>query len=149
MEQPAGAFLTIRRDVWEKLGGFDEGFYPVWFEDVDFCKRALEAGYKIRYVPAARGTHIGGHSVHRLPTDRKASFWYGSLLRYAAKHFSGWGYRLVGLAAAFSCAPRMVAGMFEERSLKPIPTYTGIFFSSLKLLWGRRGTYRPGPGERA
>ena len=41
----------MRRDVWKKLGGFDEQFYPVWFEDVDFCRRAVDAGYRIEYVP--------------------------------------------------------------------------------------------------
>ena len=29
------------------LGGFDESFHPVWFEDVDFCRRAVDAGYRI------------------------------------------------------------------------------------------------------
>src|SRR5207302_5442200 len=38
VEQPAGAFLMFRREVWEYLGGLDEEFYPIWFEDVDFCK---------------------------------------------------------------------------------------------------------------
>ena len=32
----------IRRDAWETLGGFDEDFYPLWFEDVDFLKRAKD-----------------------------------------------------------------------------------------------------------
>ena len=32
VEQPAGAFLMIRRAVWSELGGFDEGFHPLWFE---------------------------------------------------------------------------------------------------------------------
>ena len=52
VEQPAGAFLMVRQDVWKKLGGFDEQFYPVWFEDVDFCRRAVDAGYQIAYVPS-------------------------------------------------------------------------------------------------
>ena len=39
-DQPAGAFLMVRRDVWSTLGGMDEGFCPIWFEDVDFCRRA-------------------------------------------------------------------------------------------------------------
>jgi hypothetical protein len=47
VEQPAGAFLMIRRDAWERLDGFDESFYPLWFEDVDFLKRAKENGYRI------------------------------------------------------------------------------------------------------
>jgi predicted glycosyltransferase involved in capsule biosynthesis len=40
VEQPAGAFLMVRRAVWQELGGFDESFFPLWFEDVDFCRRA-------------------------------------------------------------------------------------------------------------
>ena len=39
VEQPAGAFFMVRRAVWEELGGFDEGFFPLWFEDVDFCRQ--------------------------------------------------------------------------------------------------------------
>src|SRR5271157_332398 len=35
VEQPAGAFLMVRRAAWQELGGFDEGFHPIWFEDVD------------------------------------------------------------------------------------------------------------------
>ena len=31
--------------AWEAIGGFDEQFYPVWFEDVDFCKRLRDMGF--------------------------------------------------------------------------------------------------------
>ncbi|MEK7755042.1 MAG: glycosyltransferase, partial [Acidobacteriota bacterium] len=48
VEQPAGAFLLLRRDVWKQLDGFDERFYPVWFEDVDYCRRLSDAGYRVR-----------------------------------------------------------------------------------------------------
>ena len=52
VEQPAGAFLMIRRDAWEKLGGLDEDFYPLWFEDVDFLKRAKTT--RITFVTCRR-----------------------------------------------------------------------------------------------
>jgi hypothetical protein len=39
IEQPAGAFLMFRREAWKQVGGFDERFWPIWFEDVDFCAR--------------------------------------------------------------------------------------------------------------
>jgi hypothetical protein len=45
VEQPAGAFFMFRRSAWLELGGFDENFWPVWFEDVDFCARLRSAGY--------------------------------------------------------------------------------------------------------
>ena len=44
VEQPAGACLAVTRTMWDKVGGFDEQFFPVWFEDVDFCKRAARSG---------------------------------------------------------------------------------------------------------
>lgn len=87
-EQPAGAFLLFRRDVFDALGGFDESFFPLWFEDVDFCKRVLDAGYRIRYEPTARGIHRGGHSLVRLSATNRQRAWYGNLLRFAEKHFS-------------------------------------------------------------
>ena len=55
VEQPAGAFLMVaRRAVWEELGGFDEGFFPLWFEDVDFCRRAINRGHQL-YVRSGGG----------------------------------------------------------------------------------------------
>jgi GT2 family glycosyltransferase len=86
-DQPAGAFLMFRRDAWLRVGGFDEDFWPVWFEDVDFCARLKRAGYRIWYEPAARATHAGGHSVREIPLNQKEKYWYGSLLKYAAKNF--------------------------------------------------------------
>jgi GT2 family glycosyltransferase len=119
VEQPAGAFLMIRRDVWERLGGFDESFHPVWFEDVDFCRRAVDAGYRIEYVPEVRADHIGGHSVKKLPALRIQEYWYDSLIRYAGKHFRPWQYRAVCLAAVLGSIPRMVAGMIRQKNLSP------------------------------
>jgi GT2 family glycosyltransferase len=47
VEQPAGACLAITRTAWDKVSGFDEQFYPVWFEDVDICRRLLDQGARI------------------------------------------------------------------------------------------------------
>ena len=138
VEQPAGAFLMIRRDVWNQLGGFDESFHPVWFEDVDFCLRASKAGYRIEYVPKVQAEHTGGHSVGKLDRARRQVYWYDSLLRYAAKHYGNFGYRGVCLAAGVSSVPRTVAGMIQERSLSPVVSCFKILY-----LTGRRLVSRP------
>lgn len=113
VEQPAGAFLMIRRSAWQCAGGFDAGFFPIWFEDVDFCKRLKDLGYRILFTPEAIAKHQGGHSATQLPWKERQLFWYGSLLRYASKHLSIASRRAVGLAVILACFPRMVAGVLE------------------------------------
>jgi hypothetical protein len=120
VEQPAGAFLMIRREVWQELGGFDETFQPLWFEDVDFLKRVSSRGHQIIYVPSVVARHRGGHSIGGLPWGCVQVCWYGSLLRYACKHFGMWGKGSVSVAVIVGITARAVARVFREHSLKPI-----------------------------
>ena len=111
VEQPAGAFFLFRRDDWQELGGFDEGYFPIWFEDVDFCKRLLDRGGTIVLEPSVRAFHWGGHSVEKLPDGCRIRFWYGSLLRYAVRHFGPVSCRLVAGSVFLGLAVRMVTGI--------------------------------------
>ena len=145
VEQPAGALLMVRRDVWERLGGFDESFHPVWFEDVDFCRRAVDSGYRIEYVPQVRAEHTGGHSVKKLSPVRMQEYWYDSLIRYAGKHFRPWQYRAVCLAAVFGTVPRMVAGMIREKNLSPaVSCYKIMRFAGKRLVLRSPRSLQPG-----
>jgi N-acetylglucosaminyl-diphospho-decaprenol L-rhamnosyltransferase len=140
VEQPAGAFLMVRGDAWQQLGGLDEEFHPVWFEDVDFCRRAIDAGYQIQYLPKVIASHVGGHSVAKVPAGCRAVYWCVSLIKYASKHFREPAYRLVCAAVVLSSFPRAVAGMILERSLAPISTYSKIVrFAGLRFVSRRRG----------
>ncbi|PYL46310.1 MAG: hypothetical protein DMF40_12880 [Verrucomicrobia bacterium] len=51
------ACLMVRCEVFKKLGGFDEVHLPVTFNDVDFCLRARELGWRIIYSPYAELIH--------------------------------------------------------------------------------------------
>ena len=134
-----------RRDVWTSLHGFDESFHPVWFEDVDYCKRALDLKYRIEYVPFVQATHRGGHSVGKIPEGCRAAYWCVSLTRYAAKHFHSAGYRAVCLAVVLSSFPRMVARMIQDRSLQSVATYRKIVrFAGLCLFSSGRSAARGG-----
>jgi hypothetical protein len=126
VEQPAGACLMVRRDVWEDLGGLDERFHPVWFEDVDLCRRALDAGYRIEYVPTVVAVHEGAHSVARMPAGSRAVYWCVSLLKYSEKHFRSFAFRGICVAVVLSSIPRMIAGVITERSFLPLITYLKI-----------------------
>jgi GT2 family glycosyltransferase len=70
IEACSGAFLLIRRDVLEAVGGWDERY---WFyaEDLDLCLRVSRAGWRIRYVGDATATHLKGASSHMHRSERE------------------------------------------------------------------------------
>jgi N-acetylglucosaminyl-diphospho-decaprenol L-rhamnosyltransferase len=126
VEQPPGAFLMFRREVWQRLGGFDTQFHPLWFEDVDFCKRVSDLGLKIRYLPQVTARHQGGHSIARLGWSCREVYWYASLLKYASKHFRPLGYRRVAAAVMLGSLFRTGVEMVRKRSFRPIRVYGEI-----------------------
>jgi GT2 family glycosyltransferase len=126
VDQPAGAFLLFRRQLWNLLQGFDERFYPVWFEDVDFCHRAKAAGFRILLIPTVRAWHAGGHSVMRLSRECRERYWYASLLKYAAKHFTGGSRRAVGSAVVMGSVLRAIGLAAASRSLEPFRVYSMV-----------------------
>jgi N-acetylglucosaminyl-diphospho-decaprenol L-rhamnosyltransferase len=120
VEQPAGAFLMIRRAVWEELGGFDECYAPLWFEDVDFCRRLADREYNVHYTPLAVAKHTGAHSIQWMPLEIRWHYWYCSFLRYSAKHFPPLSFRTVCLAAVTGSVLRGIAESALRRSLRPL-----------------------------
>jgi N-acetylglucosaminyl-diphospho-decaprenol L-rhamnosyltransferase len=102
-EQPAAACLLVRRAAFDAVGGLDAGFHPAWFEDVDFCRRLVSAGWRIRYVAGARVVHEGGVAMRALGLGSFSAIWYRNLLRYVSRHGS--------LAARLLIRPLLVTGM--------------------------------------
>jgi N-acetylglucosaminyl-diphospho-decaprenol L-rhamnosyltransferase len=103
VDQPAAACLMIRREVLEALDGFDEGFAPAWFEDVDLCKRIRDRGGRTALHTGARFLHEGGASVSRLGYESFVKIYRGNQIRYFAKHH--------GKGAAKRVRRILVAGM--------------------------------------
>jgi len=137
VEQPAGAFLMFPRDVWEQLGGFDERFFPLWFEDVDFCARIKQAGFRLRYNPVAVAKHTGAHSIGNLPLEIRERYWYGNLLKYAAKHYPPIAFGSVCLAVAFGAVLRAVR-VYPRYGFNAVVVYGAVCRLALGQLW-RRG----------
>ncbi|MEO8595308.1 MAG: glycosyltransferase family 2 protein [Candidatus Solibacter sp.] len=123
VEQPAGAFLMVRRAVWEELGGLDEGYFPLWFEDVDLCCRIRDRGFSLFYIPEVVAEHTGGHSIPGLAVEKRVNYWYRSLLRYSAKHFHPHAFRAVCLAVVTGSFLRGIAESALHCSLRPIAVY--------------------------
>jgi GT2 family glycosyltransferase len=129
----------FQREVWEKLGGFDERFYPVWFEDVDFCKRLRDDGYYVYYEPSVVAIHQGGHSIRKILLEKREIYWYGGLLKYGSKHFNPVTSRLLSLAVILGSLLRMTAGIVWQGNSKPIKV-----FSPVIRLAGRYLLFGPG-----
>ncbi|MFI5179855.1 MAG: glycosyltransferase family 2 protein [Thermoanaerobaculia bacterium] len=111
VEQPAGAALLVRRDVFMTLQGFDRDFSPAWFEDVDLCARLWKSGRRIRYVPSARATHVGGTTMTVLPYRDFLPLYTRNLLRYLKKH--------EGAATRLAARAFLAAGAFLRLLLLP------------------------------
>ncbi|MBI4465101.1 MAG: glycosyltransferase family 2 protein [Acidobacteria bacterium] len=133
VEQPAGACLLVRRSSFEQCGGFDEGFFPLWFEDVDLCRRLLQGGGKILYCPQVQVQHQGGHSVETLSFSEKQIYWYRNLLYYVQKGFS-WRAGL-GVRAALVCGVgfRMMAEVINMVLQRQTPSQ--IRAGRLRAYW--------------
>jgi GT2 family glycosyltransferase len=137
VEQPAGAFLMVRRKIWQELGGLDESYFPLWFEDVDFCRRIRDRGYGMYYMPEAVAKHTGGHSIPSLTVEMRRFYWYCSLLRYSSKHFHPTGFRVVCLSVVFGSFLRGIAEAVGYRSIKSIAAYGKVAsFAGRCLLFG-------------
>lgn len=97
----AGASMLIRREVFERVGLFDEDFF-LYFEELDFTRRAAAAGWRTRYAPDSKVVHLVGQSTgvtarHARP-GRTPSYWFESRNRYFRKHHSP-AYKLAADAA--------------------------------------------------
>jgi N-acetylglucosaminyl-diphospho-decaprenol L-rhamnosyltransferase len=93
----SGAFFLMRKVDFDALGGFDEGYF-LHVEDIDLCRRVIDAGGEVIYVPSAGALHYGSTSdvTPAFVTAHKAR----SLARYFRKFARGPVERLMGELAA-------------------------------------------------
>lgn len=79
-----GAAMLARREAIEGVGLLDEGFF-MYSEELDWCKRFLEAGWRVVYLPAAQIIHHVGKSSEQVVAARHIHF-QTSKVRYFRKH---------------------------------------------------------------
>ena len=85
-----GAFFMLKREVWENTLGFDENLF-LYMEEVEWCKRILDHGFNIWYVPSIEVTHLHGASSQlnpqRLYTQELKGIKYYFKKYYAGNYF--------------------------------------------------------------
>jgi N-acetylglucosaminyl-diphospho-decaprenol L-rhamnosyltransferase len=95
VDQVIGAFMLVRRALFERLGGYDERFF-VYMEDLDFSLRMRRLGYRSIYLASAKAMHKGGETARKVQAE---SLFFGmrSRIQYACKHFGPLGGSIVAL----------------------------------------------------
>lgn len=83
----SGSFMMLRREVYEKVGELDESFF-MYGEDLDWCFRVGETGFRVYYVHSTKIVHFKGESTRRSDIDELHHF-YGAMRLFVRKHFSG------------------------------------------------------------
>ncbi|MFT5115046.1 MAG: GT2 family glycosyltransferase, partial [Parasphingorhabdus sp.] len=78
-----GACFLFRRTLFEQIGQFDENYF-LYFEETDYCQRALGQDWQVHYLGNQSCQHSGAHSM---PQGQQASWYFiRSLYRYHSKH---------------------------------------------------------------
>ena len=95
-----GAFMFTRKDLIDKLNGFDKDFF-MYGEDIDLCLRAFKAGSKTAYVHTTNIIHYKGESTKRSSINEVKHF-YEAMSIYAKKHYSKSGLYLFSLKAGIA-----------------------------------------------
>jgi GT2 family glycosyltransferase len=99
VEVLSGCFCLVRRAAVEAVGGLDEQFF-FYGEDIDWCKRLRQAGWRVVFVPEATATHFGGGSTSNAPLRYSVEI-LNATLKYWRKHH--------GMAAEAACFALLVA----------------------------------------
>lgn len=120
-----GASLLVRREVLESIGLLDEGFF-MYFEEVDFCKRALSAGFQTGYAPSSRVIHLVGQasgvtSSQTPVRKRLPQYWYESRGRYFLRHYGKLGFLAANCAWLMGHLCHRAVSLVLRRSVQDPP----------------------------
>ena len=112
----SGSCFLARRVAWDALGGFDEAYF-MYAEDVDLCRRAKDAGWRVGFEPAARVVHVQGAATSQVPY-RMIVEHHRSLLRYSARTARGPKRALLPVVAV-ALAVRAVLACAHRAARRP------------------------------
>lgn len=129
VDQAMGAFLMIRRSLFEQLGGFDERFF-VYFDDVDLCLRVRQAGWRVVHFAGAEAYHRGCGTTDQV-RDVRLFYALRSRLLFAGKHYGPLSVAAV-TAATLLLEPLARLGL---AALRRAPGEAGEVLRGTRLLW--------------
>lgn len=85
VESVVGAFMLVRKKVWDELGGLDERFF-FFFEETDFCLRARQKNYHVVFLPEVFVTHGQGQTAKKISAAARIEYWRSRYIYFAKNH---------------------------------------------------------------
>jgi len=125
MDWVTGAFLMMRKEVFQKTGGFDKDYF-MYVEEVDLCFRAKKLGWEVWYLPKWNIIHYGGaSSTSEFPLINEVK----SLKTFYAKHMNPLQSFVLRVLIKFGALLRIfVFGLFKGGAAAK--TYAKIFITA-------------------
>lgn len=118
IEQAAGACLFIPASVYRSLKGLDDGYYPAWFEDVDFAKKIKNAALVSAIHCDAKVKHQGGTSGTSIGRAKLLTYFYKNMARYWRNSSSSNAKKKLAAALVFLCYINRRLILFIKSMLK-------------------------------
>lgn len=136
-----GSCMLVRREILQEVGPLDPSFF-FYFEEIDWCHRARQKGWKTYFVPDAVVIHYGGQSSGQ-QSGRMRVAYYQSLLRYFQKHHGQPTDLVVRMCAILEISLRMAywsAGILRRPPQKDIAiNKCAVYWPALRwLITGNR-----------
>ena len=133
-----GAFLMIRREVYDKIGGLDESYF-MYGEDIDYSWSIKLAGWKNYYLPTTRIIHYKGESTRKGSMNYVYTF-YNAMAIFVRKYFSGKDARLFNLLLQVAIWMRATLAWMQriaQRVAVPLADFLLAYggFVLIKAMW--------------
>ena len=133
-----GAFLMLRREVYDKIGGLDETYF-MYGEDIDYSWSIKLAGWKNYYLPTTRIIHYKGESTRKGSMNYVYTF-YNAMAIFVRKYFSGKDARLFNLLLQVAIWLRATLAWMQriaQRVAVPLADFLLAYggFVLIKALW--------------
>jgi hypothetical protein len=125
----SGSFMMIKKEVYEKVGGFDEQFF-MYGEDLDLCYRVQKAGDKVYYVHNTQIIHYKGESTKRSNLDETKLFYYAMQL-FVKKHLSS--FPIVEIILRTAIGFRKLFAFLGKRKLALLTAVADFVFFNFSL----------------
>lgn len=107
-----GSFFMINKKLIEKIGGLDERYF-VWFEEVDYCRQAKNAGFRVMYTPVVQCIDYVGQSFKLLKRGVTQKYFQDSMLKYFRKSHSLGEYLILKIAWPIGNAITLAADVLK------------------------------------